>query len=127
VHHTGLSLPQAGLVLASGFVAMALTSPLAGRIVARFGAGRIAPVGALAIGEANNSAAGHYPIVCNIAQAAKWMWYNPSPSTITDPFQVGPVPNLPSDVNEYLIFRLSSDLATSTHKTTWGQLHMLYR
>ena len=50
VHHTGLSLPQAGLVLASGFVAMALTSPLAGRIVARFGAGRIAPVGALAIG-----------------------------------------------------------------------------
>ena len=50
VHHTGLSLPQAGLVLASGFVAMALTSPLAGRVVARFGAGRIAPVGALAIG-----------------------------------------------------------------------------
>ena len=50
VHHTGLSLPQAGLVLASGFVAMALASPLAGRIVARFGAGRIAPVGALAIG-----------------------------------------------------------------------------
>ena len=50
VHHTGLSLPQAGLVLASGFVAMALTSPLAGRVVARFGAGRIAPVGALGIG-----------------------------------------------------------------------------
>jgi EmrB/QacA subfamily drug resistance transporter len=50
VHHTGLSLPQAGLVLASGFVAMALASPLAGRIVARFGAGRIAPIGALAIG-----------------------------------------------------------------------------
>jgi MFS family permease len=50
VHHTGLSLPQAGMVLASGFVAMALMSPLAGRIVARFGAGRIAPVGALAIG-----------------------------------------------------------------------------
>ena len=42
VHHTGLSLPQAGLVLASGFIAMALVSPLAGRIVARFGAGRIA-------------------------------------------------------------------------------------
>jgi len=38
------------LVLASGFVAMALTSPLAGRVVARFGAGRIAPVGALGIG-----------------------------------------------------------------------------
>ena len=50
VHHTGLGLPQAGMVLASGFVAMALASPLAGRVVARFGAGRVAPVGALAIG-----------------------------------------------------------------------------
>ncbi len=50
VHHTGLSLPQAGLVLASGFVAMAIASPFAGRIVARFGAGRVAPIGALAIG-----------------------------------------------------------------------------
>jgi len=84
-------------------------------------------VGALAIGEANNSAAGHYPIVCNISQNAKWMWYNPNPSTITDPFQAGPIPNLPSDVNEFLIFRLSSDLATPTHKETWGQLHILYR
>ncbi len=50
VHHTGLSLPQAGLVLASGFLAMALASPFAGRIVARFGAERVAPIGALAIG-----------------------------------------------------------------------------
>ncbi|MGD9618152.1 MAG: MFS transporter [Alphaproteobacteria bacterium] len=50
VQRTGLTLPQAGFVLASGFVAMAIASPLAGRIVARFGAGRIAPVGALAIG-----------------------------------------------------------------------------
>src|SRR4051794_25017679 len=49
-HHTGLSLPQAGIVLASGFVAMAIASPFAGRIVARFGAGRVAPVGALAVG-----------------------------------------------------------------------------
>jgi EmrB/QacA subfamily drug resistance transporter len=50
VNHTGLSLPRAGIVLASGFVAMALVSPLAGRAVARFGAARIAPLGALAIG-----------------------------------------------------------------------------
>ena len=84
-------------------------------------------VGALAIGEANNSAAGHYPIVCNIDQNAKWMWYNPNPLLITDPFQVGPFPNLPSDVNEYLIFRLSSDLATPAGRATWGQLKILYR
>src|SRR4051794_20700201 len=50
VHHTRLNLPQAGMVLASGFAAMALASPLAGKAVARVGAGRIAPVGALAIG-----------------------------------------------------------------------------
>ena len=37
-------------MLASGFIAMALMSPLAGRVVARFGAARIAPIGALAIG-----------------------------------------------------------------------------
>ena len=50
VRHTGLSLPQAGLVLASGFIAMALTSPFAGRIVMRIGAGRLAALGALTIG-----------------------------------------------------------------------------
>ncbi|MGE0257440.1 MAG: MFS transporter [Alphaproteobacteria bacterium] len=50
VHHTGLSLPQAGIVLASGFVGMAIASPFAGRIVARIGARSVAPIGALAIG-----------------------------------------------------------------------------
>ena len=50
VNYTGLTLPQAGFVLASGFVAMAITSPLAGRVVARIGAGRVAPLGALATG-----------------------------------------------------------------------------
>jgi MFS family permease len=50
VNRTGLSLPQAGMVLASGFVVMALISPVAGKVVARFGAGRIAPLGALVIG-----------------------------------------------------------------------------
>src|SRR6185312_11210581 len=47
VRYTGLALPAAGLVLASGFVAMAAASPLAGRLVPRLGAGRVAPLGAL--------------------------------------------------------------------------------
>jgi MFS family permease len=50
VRYTGLTLPAAGLVLASGFVAMAATSPLAGRLVGRLGPGRVAPFGALSCG-----------------------------------------------------------------------------
>ncbi len=61
VHYTGLTLPQAGLVLASGFVAMALTSPVAGRVVARIGAGRVAPLGALATGAGLFSIGGWHP------------------------------------------------------------------
>jgi EmrB/QacA subfamily drug resistance transporter len=48
--HTALPLPLAGAILATGFIAMALASPFAGTLVARFGAGRIAPLGLLAIG-----------------------------------------------------------------------------
>jgi len=84
-------------------------------------------IGALAVGEDNASAAGHYPIVCNIASAAKWMWYTPNAATITDPFQIGPAPNLPSDVNEFLIFRLTSDLPTPVNGTTWGKVKGIYR
>jgi len=40
----------AGGVLASGFIAMSAVSPFAGRLVARLGPGRIAPLGALFIG-----------------------------------------------------------------------------
>jgi MFS family permease len=40
----------AGAVLGSGFIAMSLASPLAGSLVARFGAARVAPLGALLIG-----------------------------------------------------------------------------
>jgi MFS family permease len=40
----------AGVVLASGFIAMAATSPLAGSLVTRLGAQRVAPLGALAAG-----------------------------------------------------------------------------
>jgi MFS family permease len=50
VRYTGLSLPFAGAVLASGFVGMAATSPVAGMLVGRLGAGRIGPLGALASG-----------------------------------------------------------------------------
>jgi MFS family permease len=47
VRYTGLALPAAGLVLASGFVAMAAASPVAGKLVPWLGAGRVAPLGAL--------------------------------------------------------------------------------
>jgi MFS family permease len=50
VRYTALPLPLAGAVLATGFVAMAATSPLAGGLIARIGAHRVAPLGALAIG-----------------------------------------------------------------------------
>lgn len=61
VHYTRLTLPQAGLVLASGFVGMAATSPFAGRVVARIGAGRIAPLGMLAIAAGLFSVGGWQP------------------------------------------------------------------
>lgn len=40
----------AGVVLGSGFIAMSLAAPLAGRLVARFGAARMAPLSALLTG-----------------------------------------------------------------------------
>jgi MFS family permease len=45
-----LGVLQGGLVLAAGFVAMAATSPLAGVVLPRLGAGRAAPLGALLTG-----------------------------------------------------------------------------
>jgi MFS family permease len=50
VRYTALPLPLAGAVLATGFVAMAAASPLAGVLVARFPAERVAPLGALSTG-----------------------------------------------------------------------------
>jgi EmrB/QacA subfamily drug resistance transporter len=47
---TKLPLWQAGLVLGSGFTAMAAASPAAGWVIARLSAARIAPLGALATG-----------------------------------------------------------------------------
>src|SRR5258707_4277197 len=50
VRYTALPLPLAGAVLATGFVTMAVAAPLAGGVVARLGAGRVAPLGALTTG-----------------------------------------------------------------------------
>jgi hypothetical protein len=58
-------------------------------------------VGVLALGEPNDDAGGHMPQICvqRIPAHARWMWYNPDPSTYPNPF-VGPgVPG------EFLIFR----------------------
>ncbi len=48
--HTTLPVAAAGFVLASGFIAMAAFSPLAGFVVERLGAHRIAPLGGIAAG-----------------------------------------------------------------------------
>lgn len=48
--YTAMSLPLAGAVLATGFVAMAAASPLAGALVARLAAERVALLGALVTG-----------------------------------------------------------------------------
>lgn len=63
--------------------------------------------GALALGEPNTPG-GTFPQVCTtaIASAARWMWYNPDPSTITDPFS-GNI------AGEYLIFRLPIEQVTN--------------
>ena len=50
VRYTELTVPSAGLVLASGFIAMAGNSLLAGGLVARLGAARVGPLGALLTG-----------------------------------------------------------------------------
>ena len=50
VRYTALPLPFAGAVLATGFVAMAVASPLAGAVVGRFGGERVAPLGAISTG-----------------------------------------------------------------------------
>ena len=50
VRFTALPLPLAGAVLATGFVAMAAASPVAGALVGRLGAERVAPLGAISTG-----------------------------------------------------------------------------
>jgi MFS family permease len=48
--YTSLPLPLAGAILATGFVAMAAGSPVAGWLLARISPERVAPLGALATG-----------------------------------------------------------------------------
>ncbi|HEX3952083.1 MAG TPA: MFS transporter [Stellaceae bacterium] len=48
--HTHIPLPMAGAMLATGYVAMAAVAPLAGSLIQRIGAARVAPLGAVAIG-----------------------------------------------------------------------------
>lgn len=50
VRYTALPLPLAGAVLATGFVTMAVASPLAAALIARLAAERVAPLGALTTG-----------------------------------------------------------------------------
>jgi len=61
VRYTGLTLFQAGFALASGFIAMAAASPVAGALVARLGPEWIAPLGALATGIGLFSVGGWQP------------------------------------------------------------------
>jgi len=58
-------------------------------------------VGVLASGELNTPG-GTFPEVCPtvIDPAARWMWYNPDPTTISNPFSA------PAPTGEFLIFRL---------------------
>jgi MFS family permease len=48
--YTSMSLPLAGAVLATGFVTMAAASPVAGALIARLAAERVAPLGAVLTG-----------------------------------------------------------------------------
>ena len=61
----------------------------------------VGTVGVLAVGEDNSSAAGTFVQACTarIGTQAHWMWYNPDPQTIGDPFQG-------SELGEFLIFRV---------------------
>jgi len=91
--------------------------------------GPVGTVGALAIGEDNQSLSRiDFPIVCDIAGDAHWMWYNPQPGVITDAFRTGPTPpDEPAGAGEFLIFRIASDVVTPTRTSSWGSLKAIYR
>ncbi len=69
-------------------------------------------VGKLAIGEANDNAAGTFPIVCQptaasagVASTAKWMWYDPMDGQGGDAFHS----SSGNRFKAFLIFRLAAD------------------
>lgn len=71
------------------------TTPIAGR------------VGILAFGSQNIANYRNFPpqVVSGIEQNAQWMWYNPDPNNITQPFVTGNFPNFPANLSrEYYIF-----------------------
>jgi len=73
------------------------TTPIAGR------------VGILAFGSQNIANYPNFPpqAVSGIEQNAQWMWYNPDPNNITQPFVTGNFPNFPANLSrEYYIFRV---------------------
>lgn len=80
--------------------------------VNRFGAVTAGAVGALVIGELNDTAGGTFPPACPtgssmsapmISSQARWMWY--SPGGITNPFQSTGA----NTFRAYLIFRIASE------------------
>ena len=66
-------------------------------------------VGVLAFGPPNIANNFGFPpqAVSGIDQNAHWMWYNPDPTNITNPFVTADFPNYPPNLSrEYLIFRV---------------------
>jgi len=70
-----------------------------------------ATAGFLVFGDDNTGTPGNplftdFPAVCGIEANARWMWRNPDPSTITDPFAIGQMTCSQSQSQEFLIFRV---------------------
>ncbi len=83
-------------------------------------------VGVLAFGSTNHANNYGFPAqtVSGIDPNAQWMWYDPDPNNIAQPFVTGSFPNFPADKSrEYYIFRVGPlDSLFSTgqnHYKTW--------
>lgn len=66
-------------------------------------------IGVLAFGPDNHAVGSPFPpqIVSGINSNAHWMWYNPDPNNILNPFITDNFPNFPSNKSrEYYIFRI---------------------
>ncbi len=115
VYDTGISgspaaFPSVATINAYIAAANAGTGPASGSKgwVSSAGAGTTGAVGVLAIGEDNSDAGGDFGIACQsgpsgIGPSARWMWYNPNPATISDPFQTA---NTPGHGTNVIIFRV---------------------
>lgn len=98
-------------------------------------AGNVGPMGQLVNGELNDAVANGgcgsgnvFGQVCTsgaagINAAARWMWYNPDPTTIADPFCADGTAR-----REYLIFRISTATTVKTEAPAmgvWGLLGLV--